>query len=71
MPRVTFSFKLPEELEEYDLARKAGDHSRALCKVLEYLRTQLKYKEMPEHDHALLSSVREDIIKIINEENYD
>lgn len=47
MPKATLTFSLPEEREEYDLARKGMDYSIAIDEFRNFLRYRYKHVEPP------------------------
>lgn len=55
----TLSFTLPEEQDEFELATNAHKYLAAIQDFDDYLRSQLKYCELPDHEHDTLTRVRE------------
>lgn len=65
--RVTLSFKLPEEQEEFELAQKAGHLSGVIDNLDNYLRSKIKYEDHPEAIHAIYEEIRSKLWELNDE----
>lgn len=68
MPKVTFTFNLPEEREELELAQKGPHLSSVLDDLDNYLRHKLKYETLTEEQYAVYEDVRKKLYELRNEE---
>lgn len=64
MPKVTLSFSLPEESEDFECARNGSALSGILQEYDNYLRGRLKYEELPEAVHEALQAARDKLHEI-------
>lgn len=56
--KATLEFNLPEEQEEFKTAAKAGETMSVVEDVLNYIRSRLKYANLPETSIAELREIR-------------
>ena len=68
MPKVTLSFKLPEEEEEFKMAHEGASLSAKINEFDNWLRHLTKYTEMDEKEYAVYSAVRHKLWEILNNE---
>ena len=71
MPKVTLSYTLPEEREEYAITMAAGDYYAVLFDLDNFLRSKLKYEELTESDEAVYRDVRRKLNDLISEYNVE
>lgn len=70
MSKVTFSFSLPEEREEYEIAAAAGKMHSALWEFSQWLRTNTKYwNEESGLNEDTLEKVKEEFWRTLNDED--
>lgn len=69
MPKVTFTFDLPEEQHDFDLATNASKYYSVIWDLDQYLRNKSKYPEenTPEGFTEAMYQVRDELWKLINE----
>lgn len=68
MPKATLSFNLPEENDDFDLARKAGHLLHVMETLDNYLRSKLKYDyTLTEEQRALYQEIRDKLTELRNE----
>jgi len=56
--KATLEFNLPEEQEEFKTAAKAGETMSVVEDVLNYIRSRLKYANLPETSTEELREIR-------------
>lgn len=71
MPKVTISFNLPEENEDYKHTNNAFKYFIALEDVKAYFRRKLKYEHLTEAQYEFYKQTKDDIVNLINLEIYD
>lgn len=59
MPKAILEFKLPEEKEEFDLARKGAHYSCVIEDLDNFLRGKIKYSNLEENIEAIYQEVRD------------
>jgi hypothetical protein len=64
MPIGILKFKLPEEQEEFDLARKAGALHCVLWDLSQWLRAKSKYEDV---DTLTVDEIREKLVQLKDE----
>ena len=52
-------YKLPEEREDFEIAQNGVNYSIATHEFSEWLRSQIKYKELTDEEHRIYTEVRE------------
>lgn len=67
--RAILMFDLPEEASEYKMHTKASDYYLSLSDMSEYLRSQIKYQELPPVKRELFEEIRDKFIEILNDHN--
>jgi len=60
MITATLHFTLPDDKQEFDMARHAGEAYSTLCSIGEAIRSHLKHGE-PEQDRAKLEEIQREI----------
>lgn len=68
MPKVTLTFKIPEEQEELKIAQDGGKYLYALDELNNYLRKKIKYEEHTEAEYAIYEDIRTKLWEFRNEE---
>ncbi|MCL4386240.1 MAG: hypothetical protein M1326_08010 [Cyanobacteria bacterium] len=70
MPKVTISFNLPEECDDFKLATNGHNFYGALFEFDNYLRKQLKYNEdkLSDEQYELIEKIRNKLAEIIYEQ---
>lgn len=56
--KATLEFNLPEEQEDFKTAAKAGETMSVVEDVLNYIRSRLKYANLPETSTEELREIR-------------
>lgn len=60
MPKVTLSYNLPEEQEEFELASKGARYSYIIDEFDNWLRAELKYNDkLTDQEHDIYQTVRD------------
>ena len=59
MPKGVLSFDLPEEEQEFRMAQESAEWRIVLMDILEHIRSQLKYQNLPDHKAAAYEECRE------------
>lgn len=59
MPKGVLSFDLPEEEQEFRIAQDAGQWQAVMMDILEHIRSQLKYQNLPDKKAAAYEEFRE------------
>lgn len=67
MPKAVLSFELPEEYEEFRAAQDAGEWRAVMQDLLEHIRTQIKYQNLPDAKAAAYEEFRELIWNTISD----
>lgn len=67
MPKLTMSFKLPEEEEEFNLAKNGIKNSIVIEELDNFLRGKIKYGEHPDAIEAIYQEVRDKLWELRNE----
>ena len=57
--KVTVSYNLPEENEMFEEHMKGSEYSARIHLALNYIRSQVKYTELTEHEMELLDAIRD------------
>ena len=65
--KAVLEFDLPEDAAEFRQAADAGRYLSVITDHLEWLRTEVKYTQMPEAVRAELERVRKNIFDLIEE----
>lgn len=60
MPKLTLTFNLPEEREEYENAYRGGDYKAVLYEIDQFLRGKIKYapESVTEQELTFLQELR-------------
>ncbi len=66
--KAILSFSIPQEQEEFELAQKGGKYKAVLEDLDNWLRSKLKYEDLPEQEDKTLNSVRNKLHELLNEE---
>jgi hypothetical protein len=68
MPKYTLEFQMPEESEEFELAKNGSAISAALTMFYnDTIRARLKYQEdLSESDRTLLEAVKAELFEALN-----
>lgn len=67
MPEAILKYRLPEENEEFKQAQNAWKYKQALEEIAEYLRQDLKYKELKGKERETIERISNYFYKSINE----
>jgi hypothetical protein len=63
--KATLEFNLPEESEEFELARNGAKLSCAVSDFQNYLRSKIKYDELSDEQLAVYEEVREKLFEML------
>lgn len=67
--KATLEFNLPEDQSEYDLCNKAFDMRLALNDMRNYLRSKVKYEEMPAEKWEVCDEIFQEFYRILEQNN--
>jgi hypothetical protein len=67
--KATLEFNLPEEQTEHRAAVQALDWKYVVSEMDEYLRSQIKYQELPEEANKALQAARDHLHELCNDNN--
>jgi hypothetical protein len=65
--KATLSFELPEEREEFEAATKGSAYKATLTDLDNYLRSRLKYEDLPEDVHDAIQKTRDKLTSLCEE----
>ena len=65
MPKAILQFNLPEERHEFEVASNGQNYLSALHDLDNYLRSKLKYEELPDQVREALQSTRDELHVIL------
>lgn len=71
MPKAVLEFNLPEENDEFETAYNGINYKIILSELDNYLRSRLKYEELSEPIYEALQATRDELSKLVREENLD
>ena len=71
MPRVTFTFNLPDEENEYKVMSQAPDTQRMLWDFSQQLRSWYKYSHDFKDADDALNKIRDEFYRLLNEYRLD
>lgn len=69
--KATITFTLPEEEHEYRNAVEGAKMRSILWEIDQWLRTKLKYEELSDGQYDAYKATRDELIKLLIEENVD
>lgn len=64
MPKVTLTFKLPEEREDFEYASKGLEYKIVIDEIDEYLRKMIKYETLTDEAANIYQEVRDKLWEI-------
>jgi len=67
--KAILEFNLPEEAAEHRAAVQALDWKYVVSEMDEYLRSQIKYQELPEEANKALQAARDNLHELCNDNN--
>ena len=67
--KAILEFNLPEEQTEHRTAVQALDYKYVVSEMDEYLRSQIKYQELPKEVDKALQAARENLHQLCNDNN--
>ena len=67
--KATLEFNLPDEASEHIAAVHALDYKYVVSEMDEYLRSQIKYQELPKEVDKALQAARENLHQLCNDNN--
>lgn len=65
--KANLIFNLNEDREEFELVLKASNYYSCLWEFDQYLRSELKYKDLSDQEYEIKSIVREELYRIMND----
>jgi hypothetical protein len=65
--KATIEFNLPDDQVEYDLCNKAQEMFDALKDVRNYLRSKVKYEEMPADKWELCDEIYQEFYRLLEQ----
>lgn len=60
-------FNLQEEDSEFKMHMKASEYYLSIADFLEYMRSKLKYEELPQEQQACFERIREKLLEILDD----
>lgn len=69
--KATLIFNLPEENEEFDCASKGMRYKVALFNMDQWLRSQIKYKELTEIEYKIFEESRNKLHEILSDDHLE
>lgn len=69
--KATITFNLPEEEHEYRNAVDGAKMRSILWEIDQWLRAKLKYEELTDEQYDAFKETRDELIKLLIEENVD
>ena len=69
--KATLEFNLPEEDAEHRMAIDGSNWKYVVSEMDEYLRSQIKYQELPEEVDKALQAARDNLHELCNDNNLD
>lgn len=67
MPKLTLSFKLPEESEDFKLAQSGAELNSAVDEFDNWLRSKIKYDTLTPLEYEIYRQVRDKLWEFRNE----
>jgi hypothetical protein len=67
--KAILEFNLPEDSEDFDLAKNGPKYKLILDELDNYLRAKLKYEDLPDDVYDELSRTREKLNELCQENN--
>lgn len=67
--KATLSFSLPDEQEEFDAALDGMEWKIVVSEISDYLRAELKYKELTDDQRDCLEQARDVLLSAIDGRN--
>lgn len=67
--RAVLEFQLPEEQEEFERAARANVYHWALIDLSSFLRSQVKYADLPKEQMAVYEAIRAEFYQVLNNHN--
>ena len=67
--KAILEFNLPDDQQEFDLAVKAREMSHALNDVRNYLRSRVKYEEMPAEKWETCDEIYQEFYRLLEQNN--
>ncbi len=64
MPKATLTFQLPEEADEFDLAYNGARLSVIIADLDNYLRSKIKYENLPEEQEKIYQEIRDKLLEL-------
>lgn len=65
--KATLEFNLPEETEEFELAKDGHKWHRVVCEIKEHLRNKVKYEQLDEKTLLVYEDMRTMVFEICRE----
>ena len=69
--KATLEFNLPEETTEHQIAVDGPKWRGVVCDVLEELRTDRKYNQLPEAEYVYNEKISERIWQLMKDQNLE
>jgi hypothetical protein len=64
MPTVTYTFQIPDELDELEQFQKSGSYRNALGDLWQKVRAKVKYEDVPDDQFRAYQQVRDWIAEV-------
>jgi hypothetical protein len=69
MSKATLIYEIPEERELFDHALKGASYYGAISRIVDLLRSKIKYSSITDEQETVLQEIRKDVHEIL--EDYD
>ena len=69
--KAVLEFNLPEDQDDFDTATSGWKYRSVLCDIDNFLRSKLKYEELPPGEDNAYEKARTELWSLINEHNVD
>lgn len=69
--KAVLEFNLPEDQDDFDTATNGWKYRSVLCDIDNFLRSKLKYEELPPGEDSGYEKARAELWNLINEHNID
>ncbi len=69
--KAVLEFNLPEDQDDFDTATNGWKYRSVLCDIDNFLRSKLKYEELPPVEDIGYEKARTELWNLINEHNID
>lgn len=69
--KAVLEFNLPEDQDDFDTATNGWKYRSVLCDIDNFLRSKLKYEELPPGEDIAFEKARTELWNLVNEHKVD